>query len=79
MNENPKIEIKTKEGESNSRTELYIDGKKLNGVRSYRLEQRAGNSIPVLTVDLNALNLSVDGEFVLRQEGYGEIEIGFRE
>ena len=74
-NNNQKIEIKTQGAFS----EIYVDGHKLDGVRSFKLEQGVGNQIPVLTVDLNALNLSVDGEMLLRQEGYGNINIEFKD
>lgn len=78
MNRNPRIEIKTVEGTSGAFTEIYVDGHKLNGVRSYSLAQDK-NCIPILTVDLNALNISVDCPAVIVQDGFGEIEeIKFR-
>lgn len=78
MSKNPRIEIKTVEGTSGAFTEIYVDGHKLNGVRSYSLSQDKGN-IPILTVDLNALNLSVDCPAIIVQDGFGEIEeIKFR-
>ena len=77
---NPKIEIKTVNGENGSMfTEIYVDGHKLNGVRRFKLEQEVGNNIPILTVDLNALNVSTDTQVLLFQEGFGEIEIKFKE
>ena len=72
---NQKIEIKT----NGAKTEIFVDGHKLNGVRSYRLEHGVGNRVPTLTLDLNALNLSVDGEMLLRQEGFGNINIEFKD
>ena len=71
-NKDVKIDIKTEGAFS----EIYVDGHKLNGVRSYRLEHKAGGA-PILTVDLNALNLSVDGKVLLKQEGFGDINIDF--
>lgn len=76
---NPRIEIKQVDGEQGIFTEIYVDGHKLKGVRRFKLKQEVGNSIPVLTVDLNALNLSTDVRAVLMQEGYGEIEISVKE
>ncbi len=76
---NPRIEIKQVDGEQGIFTEIYVDGHKLKGVRRFELKQEVGNSIPVLTVDLNALNFSTDVRAVLMQEGYGEIEISVKE
>lgn len=71
---NPKIEIKSVDGVF---TEIYIDGHKLRGVRSWHLRHDGYGTAPTLTVDLNALDLSVDGKFLLKQKGYGEIDISF--
>lgn len=76
---NPRIEIKQSDGEQGIFTEIYVDGHKLKGVRRFELKQEVGNSIPVLTVDLNAINFSTDVRAVLMQEGYGEIEISVKE
>ena len=69
-----KIEIKSENG----RTKIFVDGIKLDGVRSLSLNQVPGE-LPVLTLDLNALDLTVDAYAVLQQEGYGEIEIKLKE
>ena len=69
------IEIKT----NGAFSEIYVDGHQLKGVRSFKLEHGVGNQLPLLTVDLNALNLSIDGEMLLRQEGYGNINIEFKD
>lgn len=62
-------------GENGIFTEILIDGHKINGVRSFKLEQGVGNSVPVLTIDLNAFDFSTDVQMLkLRQEGQGEIE-----
>lgn len=74
----PRIEIKNYENESPAFTEIYIDGQRLHGVRSYTLKHVAGN-IPVLTIDLNAFNISVDEPMMLMQEGFGGMKIEFRE
>lgn len=70
---NPKIEIKT----DGSISQIYVDGKKLDGVRSYKLEQ-AVNGIPILTLDLNAFDVSVDGQMLTMQRGVGEIELSIK-
>lgn len=45
-----------------SRSTVTINGNKISGVRSYRLEHSA-HGIPMLHLDLNGLNVTVDGEF----------------
>ena len=70
-----KIEIRQCNGEKGIFTEILIDGHKIHGVRSFKLEQGVGNSVPVLTIDLNAFDFSTDVQMLkLRQEGQGEIE-----
>lgn len=64
----PKIEIKTV-GEDSKLTEIYIDGHKLSGVRRFTLTQETGDSFPILTVDIAALNLRTDAVCSLRQFG----------
>lgn len=54
------IEIKSLDKDGSMFTEIYIDGHKLHGVRSFELKQEVCDSIPTLTVDLNALYLSTD-------------------
>lgn len=69
-----KIEIKTV-GEKPPFTEIYVDGHKLTGVRRFELKQEVGNNLPILTVDLNALELSTDVQILkFNQYGIGEIE-----
>ena len=69
-----KIEIKSVVKDSIF-TEIYIDGHKLTGVRRFELKQEVGNNVPVLTVDLNAFDLSTDVMVVkMNQYGMGEIE-----
>ncbi len=75
----PRIEIKTKEGTNGVFTEVYVDGNKLRGVRSWCLKHDGYNTVPTLTVDLNALDLCVDGEFLLMQKGYEEIDVRFKD
>lgn len=74
-NDSQKIEIRT----DGAFSEIYVDGHQLKGVRRFKLEHGVGNQFPILTVDLNALNLSIDGRMLLYQEGYGEINIEFKE
>lgn len=70
-----KIEIRQVDGEKGIFTEILVDGHKLEGVRSFELKQGVGNSIPILSIDLNALNLSTDLQMLqVNQKGIGEIE-----
>ena len=55
----PRIEISTK----GMRSEVSIDGHKLDKVRSVRFEHDAG-TLPVLSIDFVAADLYLDGEFV---------------
>lgn len=75
MNKRPKIEIKS--SEDMKTTEIYIDGHKLNGVRRFKLEQYATDT-PVLTLDLNALDVSVDSICILKHDGFSsDMNISF--
>ena len=49
-----KIEIRQVDGEKGIFTEILVDGHKLEGVRSFELKQGDGDSVPVLSIDLNA-------------------------
>ena len=71
--ENSRIEIKT-DGIS---SQIFIDGRKLNGVRNYKLEHVAGKA-PTLTLDLNAFALTVDGQMLLIQKGVGEVDVSIK-
>lgn len=72
---NPKIEIRQCNDEEGIFTEILVDGYKLHGVRRFELKQGVGDSEPILTVDLNALNISTDLKIVLlNQDGMGEVE-----
>lgn len=72
----PNIEIKS--NVKDGYTEIFIDGVKLKGVRSFELKQNAPG-IPTLTVDLNAMNMSVDCLGILRHKGYGELKITLKD
>lgn len=70
-----KIEIRQVEQEQGVFTEILVDGHKLEGVRSFELKHEVGNSIPILSIDLNALDLSTDLKLLqVNQKGIGEIE-----
>ncbi len=71
--ENSRIKIKT----DGAFSQIFIDGKKLNGVRNYKLEHAAGKA-PILTLDLNAFDLTVDGQMLLMQKGVGEIDVSIK-
>lgn len=70
-----KIEIRQVDSEKGIFTEILVDGHKLEGVRSFELKQGVGDSTPILSIDLNALNLSTDLKMLqVNQKGIGEIE-----
>lgn len=70
-----KIEIRQVDGEKGIFTEILVNGHKLDGVRSFELKQGVGDSVPILSIDLNALNLSTDLQLLqVNQKGIGEIE-----
>lgn len=70
-----KIEIRQVGEKTSIFTEILIDGHKIDGVRRFELKQQTGDSTPVLTIDLNALDLSTDlAALHVKQEGIGEIE-----
>lgn len=73
----PRIEIRNKK-QGSPFTEIFINGHKLKGVRGYKMEHRAGQP-PTLTLEINALNITVDEPALLFAEGFGEIEINFKE
>ena len=71
----PKIEIRQVDGEKGIFTEILVDGRKLDGVRSFELKQGIGDCVPILSIDLNALNLSTDLQMLqVNQKGIGEID-----
>lgn len=75
-----RIEIKSRDLENGSAfTEVYIDGHKVRGVRSFKLEQKVGNDIPTLTLDLNAIATTVDEPVLIFADGFGEMEINFKD
>ena len=69
-----KIEIKTKGEPPSAFTEIWIDGHQIKGVRRFTLEQEVGNEIPLLTLDLNALDVSIDAFAIKQHRGFGKIE-----
>lgn len=74
---NSNIEIKSRNENGSIFTDIFIDGNQIKGVRRFKLEREVGNSIPILTLDLNALNISVDTECLAMQEGFGALDISF--
>lgn len=57
---------------------IFIDGHEIKGVRSFKMEYKEG--YPVLTLDLNAFNVSVDSPMVTRSPHFsGDMEIKFKE
>ena len=72
MSDFSNIEIKT--NNNKGYTEIFVDGHKLNGVRSFNLAQD-GYGLPTLTVDLNAVNISVDCVAITRHKGYEDMRL----
>ena len=71
-----RIEIKSTDG---IYAKLYIDGHVVHGVRSLKFEKKALD-MPVLTLDLLALDISIDSPSIIKQEGLDEeIEIVFKD
>ncbi len=73
----PHIEIKSKKHDENGTifTEIFVNGHPLREVRRFELKREVGDSLPILTVDLNAFDLSVDTDVLrINQHGLGEIE-----
>lgn len=68
--------IVIKSNEKKGYTEIFVDGHKLKGVRSFELKEDVSGA-PTLTVDLNAINLSVDCLCFMRHKGYGDMKITF--
>lgn len=58
---------------------VYIDRHRVRGVRSYRLERKVGDVMPTLTLDLNALDIAVDQQVLLFADGFGEMDIRFKD
>lgn len=76
-----KIEIKSKREAKDGCyfSEVYIDGKKLEGVRSYTLTHGAGG-IPILKLDIKALDIAVDAEVLMYdQNSLQEMEIVWKD
>ena len=55
----PHIEIKT----NNCRTEVFVDGEKLDGVRKVSFERKAGTA-PILHIDLIATDMTIDAVMI---------------
>lgn len=74
-----KIEIKSKGTNGSAFTEVFVDGRKLDGVRSFKLSHGAGG-LPILTLDINALNIAVDADVLLYdQNSLREMEIVWKD
>ena len=72
-----RIEIKSKEtgGNGSVFTEVFLDGKQIHGVKAIRFENSVNNQVPIVTIDLAGLDVSIDSSlFKLRHEGFGAIK-----
>ena len=75
MKKHSRIQIKSVDG---TLTEVIIDGHPIHGVRSMKLTKK-GCKIPVLTLDLNALDIEIDSLMLVKQKGYGELDFSFKD
>lgn len=66
MSEFSDIKIET-DAEFPGYTHIFVDGTEIKGIRSFKLEQ--DGSSPILTLDLNAFQVTVSGHVPLRQKG----------
>lgn len=74
-----RIEIRSVRPDSVA-VEVLIDGHQIRGVRSLRLDASINQEIPVLTLDLNALDISVDmGVMKIMQGEEYEVEFNFKD
>ena len=72
-----RIEIKSKEtgGNGSVFTEVFLDGKQIHGVKEIRFENSVNDRLPIVTIDLVGLDVSIDStHFELRHEGFGAIK-----
>ncbi len=60
MVEVPHIEIKI----DGRNTKIFIDGKELKGIRSYCLSQNSETKLPILQINLLAMDLSIDTKMI---------------
>ena len=60
MSEFPKIEIKTIGDAPSLFTEVLSDGHKISGVRSAKYENSVPDMVPTVTLELIALDTSID-------------------
>ena len=60
MSEFPRIEIKTIGDAPSLFTEVLIDGHKIPGVRSVKYENSVLDKVPTVTLELIALDTSID-------------------
>lgn len=66
------VEIKTDGGFAN----IFIDGTEINGVRGFVAQQHI-NGAATLLLEMNVLNLTLNGKFVLQSKDYPDEEMMF--
>ncbi len=74
MSSRPRVEIKSKE---TGICQIFVDGHELKGVRRFKLEEKFAD-FPILTVELNAFDVTVDSPCIVYHEGLGELEINVK-
>lgn len=68
MKKHSRIEIKSTDGAC---CEVKVDGHVLHGVRSVKFEKKSLD-VPILTLDLSALDISIDSPCIIKQDGMGD-------
>jgi hypothetical protein len=71
-----KIKIVTELTEANQlATHLYIDGHQIKGVRSLTFHQGLDDIVPILTIDLNAVDVDLEAYLnKIHVNGMGDVE-----
>ena len=67
------VEIKTDGTFAN----IFVDGHEINGVRGFTVRQRANDRPATVLLELNVLNLSLNGYAVLLSKDYPDEEMVF--
>lgn len=71
-----KIKIISEQTESGTTcTKIFVDGNQLKGVRAMCFKQDQDTRIPILTIDLLAVDMTIDSPLLrMEQKGMGEIK-----
>ena len=61
-----------REGESLSHVHVHIDGTEIRNIRNMEIKV-VPDEIPIMILDLNLYDISIDSEFLIYQKGVGVI------